>query len=136
MDAGRKDEAMERYVRQRFLKAAECREQLTGKELRDPEAFYACLHAYTLAKYLLPEEETEDSIELLAVKSVSWQMKIPEEVLSRNDRPAGCTKATAVADKKVLLLLNVSKALGVKLLPEEVPAIKTVRQLAKRLWKG
>lgn len=135
MDAVQNDELTALCIQRRFSRAAELRKRLTENDFTDFETFYACIHAYTLAKYLLPEDETEDSIEELAAKSVSFQMNIPEEVLSRSDRPAGCTKATAVADKKILLILSVSKTLGVKLAPGETPAIKTVHQLAGRLWE-
>lgn len=135
MDAVQNNDMTARYLQRRFSCAAECRERLIKNDFRDFEAFYTCIYAYTLAKYLLPEDETEDSIDALAAKSVSYQMKIPEEVLRKSDRPSGCTKATAVADKKILLLLSVSKVLGVKLASAEVPAVKTVRQLAGRLWE-
>lgn len=136
MEAVWKNEDMAAYIRHQSRRAEESREKLLGNAFQDFEAFHACIRAYTLAKYLLPEDDTEDSIDALAAKSVSLQMNIPEEILSRSDRPAGCTKATAVADKKILLILSVCKVRGIRLQPKEAPYIQTVRQLAQRLWKG
>lgn len=136
MEAVWKNEDMAAYIRYQSQRAEESRKKLLGNAFQDFEAFYACIRAYTLAKYLLPEDDTEDSIDALAAKSVSLQMNIPEEILSRSDRPSGCTKATAVADKKILLILSVCKVRGIRLQPKEAPSIQTVRQLAQRLWKG
>ena len=77
----------------------------------------------------------EEGIIPLAQKSVEKLTGIPRETLAAADRPSGCTAATAVLDKKVLLILSLCKGLSVTIPVAEAPAIQTVRQLAEALYE-
>ena len=94
-----------------------------------PEQWQAHIRAYVLARFLL-EDQGEEDILRLAQQSVSKLTGIPPEQLAKADRPSGCTAATAVLDKKVLLVMSLCKALEVTIRPEELPELKTVPQLA------
>ncbi|MCI8349750.1 MAG: hypothetical protein HFJ86_01130 [Oscillospiraceae bacterium] len=94
-----------------------------------PEQWQAHIRAYVLARFLL-EDQGEEDILRLAQQSVSKLTGIPPEQLAKADRPSGCTAATAVLDKKVLLVMSLCKALEVAIRPEELPELKTVPQLA------
>lgn len=97
-----------------------------------PAQWWAHIRAYVLARFLL-EDEGEEDILLLARQSVSKLTGIPPEQLAKADRPSGCTAATAVLDKKVLLIMSLCRALDVTLRPEELPEVKTVSRLADLL---
>lgn len=94
-----------------------------------PEQWQAHIRAYVLSRFLL-EDQGEEDILRLAQQSVSKLTGIPPEQLAKADRPSGCTAATAVLDKKVLLVMSLCKALEVAIRPEELPELKTVPQLA------
>ena len=79
--------------------------------------------------------QTEEGIIPLAQKSVEKLTGIPRETLAAADRPSGCTAATAVLDKKVLLILSLCTGLSVTIPVAEAPAIQTVRQLAEALYE-
>ena len=100
------------------------------------EEWASHIRGYVLAKFLLEEGEPEQDLIQLAQKSVSLLTGIPRETLEQMDRPSGCTAATAVLDKKVLLLLSLSKGLGIPLPPGSAPKIKTLDQLAEALREG
>ena len=100
-----------------------------------PEAWQEHVRAYVLERFLLDREETEEGIIPLAQKSVEKLTGIPRETLAAADRPSGCTAATAVLDKKVLLILSLCKGLSVTIPVAETPAIQTVRQLAEALYE-
>lgn len=93
------------------------------------------MRAYVLERFLLDREEEEEGIIPLAQKSVEKLTGIPRETLAAADRPSGCTAATAVLDKKVLLILSLCKGLSVTIPVAEAPAIQTVRQLAEALYE-
>lgn len=97
------------------------------------EAWYLCVREYILIRFLLEEEETEEDLLLLAQKSVSRLTGISQDKLSQIDRPSGCTAATAVVDKKILLILSLCKALNVNITVEKVPQLKKIEQLAEAL---
>ena len=78
-----------------------------------PEAWQEHVRAYVLERFLLDREEEEEGIIPLAQKSVEKLTGIPRETLAAADRPSGCTAATAVLDKKVLLILSLCKGLSV-----------------------
>ena len=77
------------------------------------EAWQEHVRAYVLERFLLDREEEEEGIIPLAQKSVEKLTGIPRETLAAADRPSGCTAATAVLDKKVLLILSLCKGLSV-----------------------
>ena len=99
------------------------------------EEFEKLLRDYTMARFLLPEDTGEDMIDRLAAVSIARIYQIPAEKLMQTDKPSGCTYATSVSDKKVLLILSLQKALGVKLDGAQTVKIKTLTQLAKCLWE-
>jgi hypothetical protein len=91
------------------------------------------IRRYVLCRFLLEEDEPASDLLLLARKSVTRVTGIPLEQLSVRDRPSGCTAANSVLDKKVLLLMSLADAMEVKLIPEEVPAIRTLEDLTLTL---
>ena len=99
------------------------------------EAWQEHVRAYVLERFLLDREEEEEGIIPLAQKSVEKLTGIPRETLAAADRPSGCTAATAVLDKKVLLILSLCKGLPVTIPVAEAPAIQTVRQLSEALYE-
>ena len=103
--------------------------------LRGVSGFEEEVRAYVLERFLLDREEEEEGIIPLAQKSVEKLTGIPRETLAAADRPSGCTAATAVLDKKVLLILSLCKGLSVTIPVAEAPAIQTVRQLAEALYE-
>ena len=116
-------------------RAEEILNQLKEKKEMPYEAFDGLLRAYTMARFLLPEETKEDEINRLAAMSIARIYKIPAEKLMETDKPSGCTYATSVADKKVLLILSVQKALDVKIPGAQSVKIKTLTQLVQCLWE-
>ena len=107
------------------------------KELKEQpkltyEQFEGLLRAYTMARFLLPADTDEDE---LAAVSMARIHQIPAEKLIQTDKPSGCTYATSVSDKKVLLILSLQKALGVKLDGSQTVKIKTLTQLTNCLWE-
>lgn len=117
-------------------KAARELDWLKANPQTSREEWASHIRGYVLAKFLLEEGEPEQDLIQLAQKSVSLLTGIPREKLEQMDRPSGCTAATAVLDKKVLLLLSLSKGLGVPLPPGSAPKIKTLDQLAEALREG
>lgn len=110
------------------------------KELKEQpkltyEQFEGLLRAYTMARFLLPADTDEDEIDKLAAVSIARIYQIPAEKLIQTDKPSGCTYATSVSDKKVLLILSLQKALGVKLDGSQTVKIKTLTQLTNCLWE-
>lgn len=110
------------------------------KELKEQpkltyEQFEGLLRAYAMARFLLPADTDEDEIDKLAAVSIARIYQIPAEKLIQTDKPSGCTYATSVSDKKVLLILSLQKALGVKFDGTQTVKIKTLTQLTNCLWK-
>lgn len=124
------DEELKKYR----TRAEEILKQLKEKKFTYEE-FETLLRAYTMARFLLPENTAGDEIDRLAVASIARIYQIPVEKLIQTDKPSGCTYATSVSDKKVLLILSVQKAVGVKLDGSETVKIKTLTQLKKCLWE-
>ena len=116
------------------MRAEEILKQLKEKKFTYEE-FETFLRAYTMARFLLPEDTAGDEIDRLAAASIARIYQIPAEKLIQTDKPSGCTYATSVSDKKVLLILSVQKAVGVKLDSSETVKIKTLTQLTKCLWE-
>ena len=117
-------------------KAARELDWLKANPQASREEWASHIRGYVLSKFLLEEGEQEQDLIQLAQKSVSLLTGIPREKLEQMDRPSGCIAATAVLDKKVLLLLSLSKGLGVPLPPGSAPKIKTLDQLAEALREG
>ena len=116
-------------------RAEEILQQLKKQPELTYEEFEKLLRDYTMARFLLPEDTGEDEIDKLAAVSIARIYQIPAEKLMQTDKPSGCTYATSVSDKKVLLILSLQKAVGVKLDGAQTVKIKTLTQLTKCLWE-
>lgn len=128
-------ESMREEIAAQTKRARQYLDRMKSGQCRDSDAFYACLRGYTLARFLLTEEETAEEIAELAAKSMAKLLHIPVETLKQNDKPSGCTYATSVSDKKILLIMSLTKALNVTLFPRQVPEIRTLGQLSALLWE-
>ena len=106
------------------------------RETKDQETFRSCVAAYARTRFLVRDLTDTEDIGVLAAESIARIYSIPREKLLQSDKPSGCTLATSVADKKVLLLLSLQKAVGVKLPPERTPKIRTLGSLADVLWEA
>lgn len=115
--------------------AEEILKELKGQPKLTYEQFEELVRAYTMARFLLPEDTDEDEIDKLAAVSIARIYQIPAEKLIQTDKPSGCTYATSVSDKKVLLILSLQKALGVKFDGTQTVKIKTLTQLTNCLWE-
>ena len=110
-------------------------EKMSQSECRTREEFALCVRAYTLARFRLPEEEKQEEIAALAAKSMARDMGVSIETLKSRDRAGGCDYTTSVTDKKILLILSLTRALGISLPPGRAPKIKTIAQLSECLWE-
>lgn len=125
------DEELKKYR----TRAEEILRLLKEQQKFTQEEFEKILRNYTMARFLLPEDTGGNEIDSLAAASIARIYQIPAEKLMQTDKPSGCTYATSVSDKKVLLILSLQKALGVKLDSAQTVKIKTLTQLSKCLWE-
>ena len=116
-------------------RAARFLEGMKGGRCGNKDAFADCVRGYALARLSLPEEETGQEIAELAARSMARAMGVSVESFKSRDRASGCDYTTSVTDKKLLLILSLTRELGVKLSPGLAPKIKTLAQLADSLWE-
>lgn len=110
--------------------------QIKKTESPSREELRVLVDRYAKTRFMTEDlTETED-IAALAAESIARIYKIPQEKLLETDKPSGCTYATSVADKKILLILSISKALGVRLKPEKSTKIRTLTQLSDELYEA
>lgn len=115
-------------------KAAYMREMLAAA---DEAAFSCALRGYILLRLNLPDDTKEASLYRLVVFSVKLRMpgmdaKRLEERLATTD----CHQTSYVVSKKNLLMMEIERALAVKLSFDALDHIETTDDYAKALWEA
>ena len=115
-------------------KAAQMREILAAE---DEAAFSRALRGYILLRLNLPADTKEASLYRLVVFSVKLRMpgmdaKRLEERLATTD----CHQTSYVVSKKNLLMMEIERALAVKLSFDTLDHIETTDDYAKALWEA
>ncbi len=89
---------------------------------------------YVLEKFLLdPEEGESDLILDLADVSLRKLLRLKREGKLEGDISRGCSGASSVITKKVLLMKAVQEEFGIVLTPEQSAAAGTVTQLTRAI---
>lgn len=117
------------WIHQSKEAAEQARQWLTHAEAPGEEALYVHIRRYAAAKLLLPENFPTDSIAEMAQESLARLLAIPRDKLHEIDMPAGCSGATAVSDKKALLLLSLSNILQVPITIDTALEMHTLREV-------
>jgi len=110
---------------------------LTQAVCPDASAFYQHIREYALARYLLRASDvsSEDSLVELAKASLARVLNVPHDMLERADVPGGCTGATAVSDKKVLLILSLSKLLQIPITADTAVEFRTLQDVSMYFYR-
>lgn len=92
---------------------------------------YIQLQGYVCSKFMLdPAECDSESISELSAASISKVSKIPKGELAQKDLSMNCAGISSVETKKILLLIALQRALGIKIDPDLAPGIRTLDDLA------
>jgi hypothetical protein len=98
------------------------------------EKIYMQVKAYVLCRYLLDEEDyTTENIKELAEISIVYMLASKDKSLKLSQASLTCTGVTSTDTKKVLLVLSLQRALGIKIKPDESAQIETVPALAEKI---
>lgn len=117
------------------VQAKACTDALNSTSALTEEICFVYIKKYVYAKFLLEEDtETDGTLFDLARASISAMMKIPKEDVDKKDLPS-CCGATAVLDKKVLLLIQLEKDLNIAISAEESASIITLKDLAATVFR-
>lgn len=106
---------------------------LAGKTVLDKEEVYKHLKSYICSRFKL-EEATCATDDILELAEISLEKR---DELSDSDSEEGapdlCSGASSALSKKILLLLSIEKKLHIEFLPEEIPNIRTVKDLCEQI---
>ena len=90
------------------------------------------LMEYLRRKFMLEEGDcASDRIDELSRASIAKSLKISKELLKEVDLATSCEGATSATIKKVLFFMAVQRELGIRLAPDDIAAVETVRDLAR-----
>lgn len=106
------------------------------KNASDFDEFYSKIYSYLLYRLELPSETQLKSIYYLVVYSL--KRKMPDEDLSTLESRIGradCHQTSYVVSKKALLMMEIEKALGVKIGTENVIYSDDFDYYTNVLWK-
>lgn len=107
------------------------------KTAETPAIFQAHLHAYIRERFLLDDGETGTDLLLLAKESLRRQhaaAPLTEVQLMNTVSRSDCRGTNSIIKKKVLLMMNLEKKLGVHIDDRKSADIETVPQLADALF--
>lgn len=100
-------------------------------EQRSHTFLYIQLQGYVCSKFMLdPGEYDSEFISELSAASISKVSKIPKGELAQKDLSMNCAGISSVETKKILLLIALQRALGIKIDPDLAPTIRTLDDLA------
>lgn len=92
---------------------------------------YVQLRGYVCSKFMLePDECASDSLTALSEASVAKVARIPQGEVAERDLSMNCAGISSVETKKILLIIALSRALGIKLPPSLATEAETVDDLA------
>lgn len=107
------------------------------KQASDGAVFYRALYAYILERFMLEADTTETNLLLLAKESLRRQhaaTPLTEEQLLHSFSRSDCRGTNSIIKKKVLLMMNLEKKLGVHIDDRKSADIETTVQLADVLF--
>lgn len=92
---------------------------------------YVQLRGYVCSKFMLePDECSDDSLTALSEASVAKIARIPQGEVAERDLSMNCAGISSMETKKILLIIALGRALGVKLPPTLATEAETVDDLA------
>ena len=92
---------------------------------------YVQLRGYVCSKCMLePDECASDSLTALSEASVAKVARIPQGEVAERDLSMNCAGISSVETKKILLIIALARALGIKLPPSLATEAETVDDLA------
>ncbi len=129
--------------RQAILKRVTAAAQKAGRwvtafeELEEKtfERAYPLIRGWVLEKFTLEEADTSAADELMALadRSLRKILRLKKEGKLTEDLSRGCSGASSVITKKVLLMKAAQDAFRITLSPEESAQIQTVTDLTKAI---
>lgn len=99
--------------------------------------FHSVMYTYILERFMLEADTTETHLLLLAKESLRKQhaaAPLTEEQLVNSFSKSDCRGTNSIIKKKVLLMMNLEKKLGVHLDDRKSADIETTVQLADALF--
>jgi hypothetical protein len=99
--------------------------------------FYKPMYTYILERFMLEPDTTETNLLLLAKESLRKQhaaAPLTEEQLLHSFSRSDCRGTNSIIKKKVLLMMNLEKKLGVHIDDRKSADIETTVQLADALF--
>ncbi|MEA4853438.1 MAG: hypothetical protein VB082_04065 [Christensenella sp.] len=90
---------------------------------------------YLFCRFMLEEGEcTSDNIDELCRVSIAKSLKIGKELLKEVDIATSCEGATSATIKKVLFFMALQRELGMRLSPDEIAHVETIKDLAELIF--
>ena len=103
----------------------------------DISSFYRAMYQYILHRYMLEDSISETNLLLLAKESLRKQhaaAPLTEQQLMNSFSRSDCRGTNSIVKKKVLLMMNLEKKLGVHIDDAKSADIETTHQLATALY--
>lgn len=103
----------------------------------DVDAARRLLRSYVGCKYFLYEDEiSSDNLIKLGELSTEKLARLQRGGLEYADKSVGCTSVASSVTKKILLVMSLQKALGVRFDPDEVAETATLSNLTELVIKA
>lgn len=119
--------------RAKLAAAGEESERLTARMKAagaDPEALYPPVRSYLCLKFMLDEAEAEgDNITALAARSIEQIAGLRKDGLVFADHSGTCAAVSSAVTKKILLLIALQKALGIRFPRDRTAEIDSIPRL-------
>ncbi len=108
---------------------------LSEHDTIDTEEVYKYLKSFLCHRFDLEEVscETDDILELAELSIAKREQLIYEGKLSEEEAPNLCSGASTALSKKILFLLTLEKTLNIEFLPEDIPFIKSIKDICEYL---
>ncbi len=134
MDREKRKEIVIRLLTTAHERAAQEAEIIRSEPAPSFEFVFEHLRSYVLAKYLLPDNCSEEKIKTLAELSVARSQKLDPDVIKQYDKALPCDNVSSASAKRVMLLYSVQKDLGIRAKAADLIANTTLRELAEFVW--
>ena len=99
------------------------------------EALQEHLRRYILQKFLLDEDCTENDLTRLSEFSIEKALEINQRELTTSDLSLGCSAASSVVSKRLLLFMALQRELDIKFDPLRTPRLETIPLLSEEIFQ-
>lgn len=126
---------MDVSIKERLLQSKEAAARTAAAILANSaptkEFLHEHLRQYLERKFMLEEGKcASDDIDELSKASIAKSLKISKELLKEVDLATSCEGATSATIKKVLFFMAVQRELGIRLSPDDIAQVRTLKDLA------